>query len=492
MIQSNDPCVRIGVGIDTSRYGHYVTFLDADLQPATTALQITESRSGYDELLATLEQLNEKHPSVEFHIRIDAAGQYAANLESFLRQLPFAGTISIGDPVRNANYRVVHFPKRKSDSVESQSVARFAVVERPTTSPPCPTELFAVREIASRLEAQTRQVTRHVNQLHGLLARVFPELATITGNVAAAWVLELLQKYPTPQKIARAKRSSIDSIPRLSKQKANKIVVAANASVASLTGNVAEQLVKTLVRQIRESQQVRRQYDELIVEAYDNLPFDNQLDSIIGIGKVTAAVLTAKIISIDRFETPEQLVGYFGICPRENTSGIDPQGNLRPGHKTRMSKKGNGLVRGYLYNASMSASQHNPACRALYQRLLNRGTPGNAALGHVMRKLLHLVFAIWKSGKPFDRNHYPWESSSPKENAAGRNQAKCTGKRAVTATDSNVNAQTDEVNRSTETIPSLEERQLDQARSAPSDRQKGTKVQTQKRRRMGVITPDTT
>jgi hypothetical protein len=26
-----------------------------------------------------------------------------------------------------------------------------------------------------------------------------------------------------------------------------------------------------------------------------------------------------------------------------------------------------------------------------------------------MRKLLHLVFAVWKTGKPFDPNHYPWE-----------------------------------------------------------------------------------
>ena len=25
-----------------------------------------------------------------------------------------------------------------------------------------------------------------------------------------------------------------------------------------------------------------------------------------------------------------------------------------------------------------------------------------------MRKLLHLVYAIWKTGKPFDAKHYPW------------------------------------------------------------------------------------
>jgi hypothetical protein len=33
------------------------------------------------------------------------------------------------------------------------------------------------------------------------------------------------------------------------------------------------------------------------------------------------------------------------------------------------------------------------------------------AIGHAMRKLLHLAFAAWKSGKPFDPHHYPWEGA---------------------------------------------------------------------------------
>jgi hypothetical protein len=38
-----------------------------------------------------------------------------------------------------------------------------------------------------------------------------------------------------------------------------------------------------------------------------------------------------------------------------------------------------------------------------------------ADLVHVMRKLLHLTFAIWKTGQPFDPKHYPWggENTSP-------------------------------------------------------------------------------
>jgi hypothetical protein len=48
--------------------------------------------------------------------------------------------------------------------------------------------------------------------------------------------------------------------------------------------------------------------------------------------------------------------------------------------------------------------------RALYARAVAKHPDKKAiAVGHAMRKLLHLVFAIWKSGKPFNPSHYHWD-----------------------------------------------------------------------------------
>ena len=41
---------RIGVGIDTSRYGHYAAFLRDDLQSAAAELSFPESAQGYAQL----------------------------------------------------------------------------------------------------------------------------------------------------------------------------------------------------------------------------------------------------------------------------------------------------------------------------------------------------------------------------------------------------------------------------------------------------------
>jgi hypothetical protein len=116
--------------------------------------------------------------------------------------------------------------------------------------------------------------------------------------------------------------------------------------------------------------------------------------------------LTAKIVSIDRFPSPDALVSYFGAFPEENTSGVDKRGQPVPRGTMRMSLKGNDLVRGLLWMACQSAIQCNPSIRALYARQKAQGKRGDVALGHCVRKMLHLVFAVWKTNRPFDPERY--------------------------------------------------------------------------------------
>ena len=239
------------------------------------------------------------------------------------------------------------------------------MLEQPASAETIPVALSALRDVASRLQAQTREVTRHVNQLHNLLARVFGEFATIVPQRSAKSILELLQKSPTPAQIARARLSSIEAIPKVRSQTARQVHDASKTTIASRAGPVAETRVRTLVGPIRFAQKLKFQYARLLVETDRSLPTTNHLDSITGIGEVTAAVLTAKSISSDRLDRPEQRGGYFGLFPEENSSGMGPDGLPHPRRNTRRSKRGDDLVRHYLFNASLSASQHNPAVRPL-------------------------------------------------------------------------------------------------------------------------------
>jgi transposase len=425
---------RIGVGIDTARYGHRVSFRRPDHQPAAKPLTVMESQAGYQSLQEQLERLHRQHPQAHFHVRIDAAGQYAANLERFLRGLALPMTLSIGEPKRNKDYQKAHFPKRTTDDTESQAMARFAVVELPQATLSLPPQMILLREVAGRLQAQVKQTTQAINRLHNLMARVFPELATLTNDFAARWLLALLDKYPTAERMAQARLSSLEKIPHLPKDKAQPLHRAAQQSVGSLTGAVAESLVRDLVTQVRHCEQAEQNMRNLLNAAFADLPASGhrQLLTIPCIGEATAAVLTAKIVDIDRFETPDNLVGYFGVFPEENSSGVDKHGKPLPPGTLCMSRKGNDLVRHYLWNAARVGIRFNPALRALYARLKAKGKRGDVAIGHCMRKLLHLVFAVWKTNRPFDEHHFAWEkndsvtSTAPAEPVAAQTEGNKT------------------------------------------------------------------
>jgi transposase len=439
-----------GVGIDTARYGHHVSFLRPDCQPAAKPMTVMESREGYRQLQQQLDLLHRRHPDARLYVRIDAAGQYAANLERFLRQLPLPLEISVGEPARNKAYRQAHFPKRKADSVESLANARYAVVERPPASSEVPPEFAALREVASQLESQVRQSTRLSNRLHNQLARVFPELAVVASSISAAWVLQLLAKYPTPQKIARAQLRSLEAIAYIPQGKAAEVLEAARHSVGSFQGDVAEELIQRLVAQLQQSQAAAKALEKLLEKTFKALPEGGhrQVPTLHGIGIATAAVLVAKIISIDRFTSVERLISYFGIFPEENTSGVDKHGNPVPPGTMRMSPKGNDLARRYLYMAAMTAVRDNPAVRAVYARQRARGKRGDVALGHCMRKLLQQVFAVWVTNRPYDPEAYPHrkaqqqaeasDKAQAESKAAGRNKGQGPKRKAVTAASANV------------------------------------------------------
>ena len=427
--------VPIGVGIDTARYAHHVSFLDEQKRTAAQPFHFTETAQGYQKLQQTFEKLKRKHPYLHLHIRIDAAGQYAENLLQWLHQLDFETTISVGQPARNKAYRKVHFDKRKADPTESLACARFAVVEKPPATLHNPPEFQQLRDTVALLEAAATQQTRLVNQLHGLLARVFPELAVHVSDLAAHWVLTLLEKYPTPEKLARAQSQTLAKIPHLSADMAQTLKQAAEESTASNRGPVAEQLLEKAWKALPEGPHRR-------------------LLTIPGIGLKTAAALVAKIVSIDRFRSASTLVGYFGVFPEEvDVSGTDRQGQPKRGTAFHMSRKGNDLVRRFLYLAAQSAAKWNPPVKALVTRLMAAGKSYNVAIGHGMAKLLHQVFALWTKDCDFDpqfETQGPPGFSAPQvevveppqaeqnQTAAGHKNAAVPQKTVVTATTSNI------------------------------------------------------
>lgn len=165
--------------------------------------------------------------------------------------------------------------------------------------------------------------------------------------------------------------------------------------------NTTKSLMKIIENQI---DSISIEIDELqqkliqMVKEYDSKLLQN-ITSIVGIGQNTAALLILSSDGFINFDSAKQLCSYFGLAPTEYSSGTSINGSRK------ISKMGNPLVRKKLFMCSLQASRYNKSCIDLYQRLLAKGKPKKVALIAVVNKLLKIVFAISKSGLPYDREY---------------------------------------------------------------------------------------
>ena len=121
------------------------------------------------------------------------------------------------------------------------------------------------------------------------------------------------------------------------------------------------------------------------------------LDTIPGVGQATAAQLLVALSEHYGFDNAKQAAAHAGLAPHIRESG-------KWKGQTRLSKTGDPMLRKALYMPAVVAWRHNPAIRAFCERLKAAGKNGKAVVCAAMRKLIHIAFAILKSGKPFDPN----------------------------------------------------------------------------------------
>jgi transposase len=132
--------------------------------------------------------------------------------------------------------------------------------------------------------------------------------------------------------------------------------------------------------------------DPLIKERLD------KVCSLSGVGTITAATVVSEANGFALFKNKAQLVSYAGFDVVENTSGTSIQS------PTRISKRGNSHIRKALYFPAIVAVQHDPAMKAVFQRVFDRTKIKMKAYVAVQRKLLVLIYTLYKNNQAFDPN----------------------------------------------------------------------------------------
>lgn len=129
------------------------------------------------------------------------------------------------------------------------------------------------------------------------------------------------------------------------------------------------------------------------------------LQSIPGIGPITAFALRHKIETIDRFESAAHLSSYFGFGVRQRQSGE----TLVRG---KIAKSGDSLIRKLLIQGAQVIRFRRPDLPPLYfphlaqAELMADRRHANKVVTALARKNLTFVYHIWNKQVPFDLERY--------------------------------------------------------------------------------------
>jgi transposase len=161
--------------------------------------------------------------------------------------------------------------------------------------------------------------------------------------------------------------------------------------------NTLTELIRSTEEQIDKIQaaiEVSLRKDPVLWNKVENI------NTVKGLGLISIATVIAETDGFTLFENQAQLVCYSGYDVVRNQSG------KRVG-KTKISKMGNSHIRRILFMPAFSVVKYNIAPFAnLYNRVYSRTIIKMKAYVAVQRKLLILIYTLWKKNEKFNPNLY--------------------------------------------------------------------------------------
>lgn len=117
----------------------------------------------------------------------------------------------------------------------------------------------------------------------------------------------------------------------------------------------------------------------------------NNITTIPGVGRLTATIVLAETNGFELIRNKKQLISYSGLDVREKQSGTSVKG------KPRISKKGNKFLRKAMFFPALSAVKYEQNYKEIYARLVSKNGIKMKGLVAVQRKLLELIYIIFKN-----------------------------------------------------------------------------------------------
>jgi transposase len=124
-----------------------------------------------------------------------------------------------------------------------------------------------------------------------------------------------------------------------------------------------------------------------------------RITSIPGIGELTAVIILAETNGFELIRNKKQLISYAGLDVKVKDSGTSIKS------KPRISKKGNRSIRKAMHFPALVAVKWDDNYTDTYARLVSKHGIKMKALVSIQRKLLEIVYIIYKNKTTYDKGY---------------------------------------------------------------------------------------
>jgi len=384
------------IGIDIAKRTHEAIIIDDQGEVVQRSFRFQNSCSGFNLLMDRVRNITNQRPEVMFGM--ESTSHYWLALYTRLKKEGYQ--VHVMNPIQSDALRGLYIRQTKTDSRDAFIIAEVLRFGRYSSSKVPQDEMFALRELCRNRFYLVDSISDLKRKVTALVDQIFPEYETLFSGLFVQSSVEVLSKYPTPEKIGKAHLKTLTELlkkasnGRFGQAKAMQIRDAAKTSfgVADACG-VYSRLITCFMEQIRFTQQSIDALDEKVQAILDTL--ESPITSISGIGPILGATILSEIGDISRFSSADKLAAFAGIDPTVKQSGDFV------GVKNHMSKRGTPYLRRALWLASTTAAHFDPMFKAYYEKKSAEGMRYMKIMGHVTKKMATVIFAILRDNKTY-------------------------------------------------------------------------------------------
>jgi len=367
----------IYVGIDIAKKKFDYCIIDSELSVIKRGILINNNY-GFSEFLRIIKNYR------NIRIGMESTNIYHVNLYNYLIENNCSAIIL--NSLETKLLKSSRIRKNKTDKIDSEAIAKYIIIRKNNIiamKKNTENTYTNLREYVYTYMRINRKITMAKNQLIVDMDLLYPGL-TAVANVNSNYFIEIINNIDKIiennykiKYISNSKHSEIRNILINSNTNNNAVKYDIDINIETLE-LLNKQLMKT---------------KNIIEDEYNKI--DSKIKTIPGIGTITGSIILSSIGNIERFDSVLKLRAYSGMDPVVKQSG---DYNIT----SKISKRGNPLIRYALYLSTISSIRFNPVIKRYYTRKKNDGMKGNKLLIACSNKLLNIIYSVLKNNKDFE------------------------------------------------------------------------------------------